>query len=744
MKKTLILMAAASAFVLTGCTESDLSGDTSLAKESASGAIEFSAKTGNTATTRAVVDKSYSKGTIGNSDNGPKGLTDLKKARFGVFAYYTGAGDYDPSNVVSAPSNKEPNFMYNQELIFGSATTNEWVYSPVKYWPNGIDADNKTEPSYTALQKEAGKLSFFAFAPYTAATAAYTDEETYPSTIVKEDLQKTANTTTGVTAITDNEWTGNVWVKYLMPNAAQSEAVDLLWGLAGTTYYDEADGQDPAYKVGEDYNTNLTKQVVNDKVSFLFKHALVKIGGAVSETESLDGIPDVSCGFKVQVDVDENNKDNQAAYFGSSFDNSKTLVTIKSVKIQDGATAWADRDNNGIASDATEITSNLVNSGWFNIETGTWSSKANTYTTGATYSLEANYTNDQVTDDTYTLNQKFKEVATYGQYDSSKAKMMLDGNESWDGSNPTGVTTTPEPLFCDENVPGLMIIPISGVSSDLYVTVDYVVRTADKNLKDGYTQVEQVITNKVSLSTLLPNKYYTIIMHLGLTSVKFEAKVVDWTSKASEAWNENTGAEESTGEDNESKVWLPSNVVSANSWNIEPSSPSFPAKGGAFTLTTVKMNTNTLAYNATADDTHYSLTEVGSSGWLHINTTNGEISADANNASTAKRTAIVNVTTKVNGNTISTPITLEQAGFSLANTAVGSTANTVEVKDGDNQNVTSGYTVEVSGGDGAATHSESTNVITLANGNDGQTYNVTVTHTDSKATITVPVHYTAP
>lgn len=739
MKKTLILMAAAASVVLTGCTESDLSSDTSLAKESAPSAIEFSAKTGNTATTRAVVAPDYEKGTIGNSDNGPKGLTDLKKARFGVFAYYTGAGDYDPSDVGNSPSNKEPNFMYNQELIFGSATTNEWVYSPVKYWPNGIDADNRTEPSYTALQKEAGKLSFFAFAPYTAATAAYTADETYPASIAKADLQKTANTTTGVTAITDNEWTGNVWVKYLMPNAAQSEAVDLLWGLAGTTYYDEADGQDPAYKVGEDYNTNLTKQVVNDKVSFLFKHALVKIGGAVSGSESLDGTPDVSCGFKVQVDVDENNKDNQAAYFGSSFDNSKTLVTIKSVKIQDGATAWGDRSNNGIATDATEITSNLVNSGWFNIETGTWSSEANTYTTGATYSLEANSANTDVTDNIYTLNKKFKEVDTYGNSASSSDKKMASGDESWDSSEPTGVTTTAEPLFCNENVPGLMIIPISGVSSDLYVTVDYVVRTADKNLKVGYTQVEQVITNKVSLSTLLPNKYYTIIMHLGLTSVKFEAKVVDWTSKASEAWDEN-GNDESTGEDNESKVWLPSNVVSANTWSITADPTSFKAKGEATTLT-VTMNGVSRAYDATADDTHYSLAKVGIADWLTIGA-DGKLTAGAYTTSTAKRTAIVNVTTIVNGNTITTPITLEQAGFSLAGTVAGA-GNTVVVKDGDDQAVPSGYTVTVSGGDGAATHSESTNTITLANGNVGQTYNVTVTHTASGATITVPVPYTA-
>ena len=560
--------------------------------------------------TRAVVSQTYNKGTIGNSTNTTEGITDLKNARFGVFAYYTGADAYDPAS----PTSLLPNFMYNQELIYGSATTDEWVYSPVKFWPNGIDADNQSDPSYTALQKQAGKLSFFAFAPYTAATGAYGTSETYPSTIAQGDLQKTANTTTGVSAITDNEWTGNVWVKYLMTNAKQSEAVDLLWGLAGSNYYDEADGQDPAFVIGQDYNINLTKQVVDEKVSFLFKHALAKIGGAVSETENLSGTPDVSCGFKVQVDVDANDKDNQAAYFGSSFDNTKTLVTIKSVKIQDGATAYAD-DTNGLT---TETTSNLIKSGWFNIETGTWSDKTDTYTTGATYELVANYDNANVTDDTYSINEAFREVATYGQYNSGKAKVMLDGDTTWDSNNPTGVTATAQDLFCDENVPGLMIIPISGVSSDLYVTVDYVVRTADVNLSTGFTEVEQVITNKVSLSSLLPNKYYTIIMHLGLTSVKFEAQVADWAKKATESYSE-TGEDASTGADNESKVWLPSNVVTANTWVITPSANATPiaAKGANdITLTTVTINGNTLTYAATPAAGNYSLAIVEGGEWL--------------------------------------------------------------------------------------------------------------------------------
>lgn len=738
MGKKLFLFAAA-AVALASCTETDLSGDTSFAKESTSDAIQFSAKAGNSGVTRAA----YTSGTIGNDGNTTKGITALKDAQFGVFAYYTGAEDY----VIETPTAKEPNFMYNQQITWSTSNPAAWIYSPVKYWPNGIDADNKKDnPSHTAIQKEAGQVSFFAVAPFTTTpTTDYTvdPDGTIPTAISSVDYVKKNANTFGINAMTTNTFTGNVWVKYLMPQANQSQAVDLLWGLAGKNYYNEADGQDKGFKVGEDYNINLTKQKVDEKVSFLFKHALAKIGGAVSETENIDEEPDVSCGFYVQVDVDENDKDDQPKYFGKGFDNKETLVTIKSVKIQDGKTAYND-NTNGLT---TETQSNLINSGWFNIETGKWSNDPGTYTTGATYSLEANSSDDQLDNTTYTLNKKFKEVNTYGRYGTTTDKKMADGNTQWDTNEPTGVTTTAQPLFCDENVPGLMIIPIEGATSELYVTVDYVVRTADKNLKDGYTNVEQVITNKVSLGSLKPNKYYTIIMHLGLTSVKFEAKVADWTAKAEEAWDED-GKDTSTGEDNESKVWLPSNVVSANQWEITPSASATPiiaAKGANDITLTVKMNTNDLTYNASGDAGQYSLAEKTDYSWLSIDNGTGKITALANNASTADRTAIVYVSTKVNGNTITTPITLTQKGYALKLTAG---TNSVTVKDGDNQPVdlTSDYNITVSGGDGnnPTPAGNASGTITLSDGTVGKTYKVTVTHTASGATESVNVEITAP
>ena len=740
MGKKLFLFAAA-AVALASCTETDLSGDSSFAKESTSDAIQFSASTRSAGITRAVTDKTYSSGTIGNETNDTKGIKDLKTARFGVFAYYTGVGEYNPDGVASSPSNIVPNFMYNQEIMYD--TPLGWIYSPVKYWPNGIDADNRTTPSYTAAQKQEGKLSFFAVAPFTTTpTTGYTvdPDGTIPTAISSVDYVKKNTNTSGINAMTTNTFTGNVWVKYLMPQANQSQAVDLLWGLAGEAKYDEADGVDKPYIIGQDYNLNLTKQTVSERVKFLFKHALAKVGGATSNGEETTTGNPAQCGFKVVADVDFNDGDNQDNYFPSSFKPEETLITIKEVKIQDGASAATD----GYAETGTK--SNFNTFGWFNIETGQWCNDTGTYgksgDNGATYNITAN--NDAtLNNDIYLLNEKILEAASYGKADEEKAKMLKDNTgKEWSTANPTGVTTEPQPLFANENVPGLLVIP-GGNGNELYITVDYLVRTADPNLSKGFTEVEQIITNKVSLGTLDPNKYYTIIMHLGLTSVKFEAVVTDWTLTDDATFNNNGQVQEGV-DKNEESVWLPSNVVDANQWNITGNNV-FDAKGGENTLT-VQMNSNNLAYNTTTpSSTEYTLGKVGTADWLTIKN-DGKIEAGAN-TDIAKRTAIINVSTKVNDNTITTPITIEQKGYTIA---LSEAAGVVTVKDGDGTTVTNltttpTWTVEVYDENGATAVSTA---YTVAAGGTvtietAGTYTVKVTYTDSNSkTVTKTISVT--
>ena len=542
---------------------------------------------GRTATTRAAgkVTQNYNGGTIGNKD--AEGLHHLARAGFGVFSYFTGASDLAAWKTAN-PTAKNPNFMYNQKLEYYSAdkdattmngysgTGEYWTYDPVKYWPNGIDLDNASTPSNTATQEQAGMLSFFAFAPYTAVTDTYdgtvpSEVSTYDAGVTEANTKKN-NGPRGVVAITANNSQSDVWVKYLMPEADANTAVDLLWGVRGKETYKETDGSDntdAAWANGDKYNVNLTKQIVKEtsaeRVKFLFKHALAKVGGQTVASESLDE-SDASCAFKVVADIDDNSStpkttgsDNQAAYLGSSFDNTKTLITLKEVKIQDGKSAA----NDGLADAGT--TSTLNNSGWFNIEQGIWKG-AEVVTAGATYNVTANSTDADADNTTYTLNMDIKEPSS-----------VSDPSGTWSISGTTGVTTTPKPLFAKENVPGLLVIP--GASTEIYVTVDYVVRTADTQLSTGYSEVEQRITNKVSLASLESNKYYTIIMHLGLTSVKFEAAVADWATADGGTFDEN-GTYTEDGTANTEVIWLPSNVVDGTSASVTPLTLSLPDRGG--------------------------------------------------------------------------------------------------------------------------------------------------------------------
>jgi len=591
MKKTLILMAAASAFVLTGCTESDLSGDTSLAK-GASSAIEFSAATRNAGTTRA--------GYAGDLTN-----TTIKEATagFGVFAYYSGSqtiknwGAWDVTSNPVVAINQAPNFMYNQEVKWGdnglTSPGKVWNYSPVKYWPNGTDAANASgNPSNTATEQAAQYLSFFAYAPYVYAGADYGTNEfaggdTPTGVGAAVWTGNTANPSApggvqnGIVAMSKNTDTKDMYVKYILNPAADAnnKFVDLLWGLRGKGTYKETDNVDNTGAIGSAYNTDLTKQIVTDKVKFLFKHALSRVAGNTSKTSSSTTDKQV-CGLKVVVDVDKNetansstasDHSNQKTYFSSDFDPAKTLVTIKSVKIRDKY-SYAQEPSSILYSQKETVTSDFLTDGWFDIMNGKWVATTTvlahtTNSKGVTYSVAADNTANT---STYNLNPDIKEVAVKNATGASNANWDKSKGSSDNGytGGASGVDLTIKNVYAeDQDVPGLLLIPGEG-SNTLYVTVDYVVRTADANLSTGYSEVEQIITNEVKLdgSVLKPNNYYSLIMHLGLTSVKFEAVVADWAETEGGTYDEN-GTETPVGETNKASVWLPSNVVSAATGN---------------------------------------------------------------------------------------------------------------------------------------------------------------------------------
>ena len=512
MKKTLILMAAASAFVLTGCTETDLSGDTSLAKESAPSAIEFSAKTRTSGGTRAgatgtITDTSIKDGTSAHWTAG-----------FGAFAYLSNASFADETAVSVAP-----NFMYNQQVKYSTSNT-KWEYSPLKYWPNGIDqANNPNSPSNSASESAIQYLNFFAYAPYV------------PS----------ASGETGITAMPSNSTTD---LKFTITQPAiptESNCVDFLWGLRNDNSYAEADGTPNT--TANKYNVGLTKQTVDEKVNFLFKHALAKVAGLNA--------------LKVVADFDGNG----VASTGFGTKDANTLITVTSITIKD------------VLDDGGKST--LKKSGKFDISTGTWSDITQSTATEQQTLASVTISN---------MNEDIAENFTSGFPTATAENNVVSAWQRASETNIEGVTTSEKNVYkaSATNSDGILLIP-SEAGQKLEIAVTYVVRTFDNKLNASasgsegtWTKVTQTITNQVTLPALEVHKKYTLVLHLGLTSVKFEAQVADWDAVTA-------------GTNETDIVWLPSNVVATTT------SADIAVSGAHATTVTATASATTYTINLT-------------------------------------------------------------------------------------------------------------------------------------------------
>lgn len=747
MGKKLFLFAAA-AVALASCTETDLSGDTSFAKESTSDAIQFSAKAGNSGATRAGAT-----GTITTTSL----KTGTHNAGFGVMGYRMTADWTNEQNTTT------PNFMFNEQVTWNT-TNGYWTYDPVKYWPNGIDKANDTNgPSSTATSTNQDKLNFFAYAPwvevagspadYTAATGIkllkFGSDATGRNAFYTEGASNT-DLGNGIAAIKANNVQAAPEVYYYMPTATTANAVDLLWGLRGSKTYKETDATDNTdTNLGNSYNVDLTKQDVPETVDFLFKHALSKIGGNTSSKTSTTG--NQQCGLFVVLDVDgngygETGRDNQTNYLGSNFKPSQTLVTIKSVSVEDGKSA----------ADATHVEastkSNLKNSGWFNLATGSWSDVdiiAKTGTTsedGATYNIDAALTGD------YILNTDIAEPASTPALDETDKKKWKAGT-----GIPTGVVTTEaKPVYADtktsgteaNDVPALLMIPNGATAQTLYVTVEYIVRTADPQLSTGFTEVTQTVTNKVDLTGLDVNKYYKLVMHLGLTSVKFSAIVTDWTTTDDATYDEG-GVHEGTNP-SEEEVWLPSNVINATIETTQATGTASNVNTAAKTTEyTIKLSglaeneiikakaaagSNITAVKIGANDitSEHTLTAAEVTSGVEIKVTltpNTKVSAISNLLTIERKDASNNELSPTTINIVQSPYDIV-----LAETTAGKIVST---KDGDKQDVnvgTGGFTLTILDSEGVAVANSEYSIAdgTITMTTPG-TYTVIVKYTDGAA-----------
>ena len=431
----------------------------------------------------------------------PMILGNLQKSRdekggFGVFGYYTDNNEYDPLAI--------PNFMYNQGVFYDGST---WKYDPVKYWPN--------EYGSNAISDDADKVSFFAYAPYvdvvpsTGKIAGSADEAKW-----------------GITGMSRNSSSGDPLVKYIV-SFDQDKMVDLCWGVCDDPTWKTVAGEVQAINGGQTglpwldvkrpAEATTLSSATDSKLKFQFKHALAQLN--------------------VQVDYDA---DDDAHNETNTLAADITRVYVRSITFTGFATKGALNLNNTEANKALWLdyngTADLESGEEVTIYDGRKDGKE-----GASGAIASN-------EKTLGLNPNFVQDEEWAAGNEHKGVDKTAANlfRKWDGANSKYI-----PMAATDPV---YVIP---TGEDFTVTIVYDVETVDGNLatyvsdaKTPGSSIENSISKTVSFGTssVMENgKKYTLKLHLGLNSVKFDADVDGWTEVT-------PGTE----------TWLPSNKTTFN------------------------------------------------------------------------------------------------------------------------------------------------------------------------------------
>lgn len=324
----------------------------------------------------------------------------------------------------------------------------------------------------------------------------------------------------GITALSSNSTAGDPTVSYTL--GATGADADLLWGTAG----ENGNTTSGAKQNGTTFtdakaavNANLSKMNVGGKVKFNFKHALAKFGGTGAM-----GSDNKASGLMVVADID-----NGTATTGGTLD-ANTKITVKSIKIE------------SVKSDGSKDAS-IPTSGTLNLATGVWTTNNNGKIDYEINSPKATATEGATTQ---TMNEAIAEPKTF---------------ESWD-KLPAGVSTTVQSVYT-ESTP-LLLIP-DGQDHTLRISIDYIVRTKNASLHKGYAEMEQSFYKDLTLKSVSLNAKYNLLIHLGLTSVKFDASVSDWTNTV--AGSTQSGAAQSVDGAQTADpmvIYMPANVAASS------------------------------------------------------------------------------------------------------------------------------------------------------------------------------------
>ena len=476
MKK--LYLFAALAAMLAACSENDLTAEKQ-AQQTEGQAIAFDAYTNRTTTRAGWVGTVNTAGlqTIANA-------TDLGKSGFGVFGYYTDNASYDQQQI--------PNFMYNQQVTWNGQY---FEYNPVKYWPN--------EFGKSAESDDQDKVSFFAYAPYvlvnpSTGKAVNANGDGYDMNESAE-LQKW-----GINSLSRNTANGDPIVKYIT-SFDQDKSVDLCWGVCDDINWPKiVDGSNqqinkekgfPWLNVLRPADPTALGATTGQKVKFTFKHATAQL--------------------KVMIDAFVDSDKPTTNKLSDS--KNKTKVFVRSITFEGFATKGALNLNN-IEKDKA-------------------------------YWLDFNGSNDLVNGESVTIydgRKDGKEGMPSGVASNEKTLGLNPDIISNDGNKTSGVTETAANLFRKWDAGNKKYIAADGsifvipTGDPVKVTIVYDVETEDPNLSTYLSDctttgssIENCITKTINfgasdIETFKNGKSYTINLHLGLNSVKFDAAVTDW------------------------------------------------------------------------------------------------------------------------------------------------------------------------------------------------------------------------
>ena len=587
MKKYLVFAAAAALFA--ACSENDLAEGQSPKVQTEPGAVLFDSYV-NRATTRSGQNGTMTLST----DNSRK----LQETGFGVFGYYTDNNDYSALTI--------PNFFYNQQITWSTT----WGYTPVKYWPN--------EYGSSAIADDNDKVSYFAYAPWVNVVPGNgkPDDQTF-----------------GITQLSHNSATGDPYVKYIA-SFDWTKAVDLMWGVvpSTSTSWGIVSGETQTLAEGlpwlnvERPSEANTQAAATQRVKFNFLHALAKLNVQVDHdadvtshvvTPELDATTRVYVrsisftGFSTKGALNLNNVEPNVPLW-KAYDATNDLEPGEVTILNDGRKDGKEGVGGAVASNEPNKFINpalIQQGGWSGDNKGVLAKPQNVFAFPASDKVAADMK----------LPTQTKKINVSSVTGFAEA-VGIAGATEWD------YTT-------DDNATALLNWPVMVIPNgdEITVTIVYDIETVDPNLatklSDGATKgssIENRITKTITfggdVNYMEAGKKYTIKLHLGLNSVKFEAEVDAWDTPAIEG-----------------ETWLPDNVVSYQA----PGVYNYQVAAGA---------TANKAFKLTGFAPKESVSNVAASPATYAAATltagaNGEVNIAASAIAIAANTTVLNVTT---------------------------------------------------------------------------------------------------